>query len=242
MDLKFTTCAMPTIDHRGFSPLPSSLTLYSLDASLCSDLKWEVESNAPEILWELDFQITSLNQPQLSSYQLAVKHFAETVWERYQKETLGAVIYKGKVPNYPLEDFASYLHHLAAYLPDEVPPIVLFDCVGDPLRFSKEIFSHLHLGFRDDRLGVMQWGEALKPLRHDAALGVVLPLHEKGITFETVLKRLSHLDRPYRMIAEPYLTEEWDGLDEIIIFSDWISPWGKRMVQGFEATGGKISG
>ena len=44
----------------------------------------------------------------------------------------------------------------------------------------------------------------------------------------------------YRLIAEPYITEEWDELEELIIFSDWISPWGKRMAKGFEAAGGKI--
>lgn len=232
---------MPIIDHRGFSPLPSSLTLLTLDASLASDLQWEQEVSAPHILWELDFSITQLSPPHLASHQLAVKHFVETVWEAHQEKTLGVILYKGKKPLFPLEAFAEYLHHLAALLPDEVPPFALFDCPGDPLHFSKEIFPHIHLGFRHSPFGILEWGETFRPLRYDMSLGVLLPLREKGVAFEMLQKRLASVQVPYRMIAEPYLTEEWDELDELIVFPDLISPWGLRMVQGFEAAGGKVT-
>ena len=191
-------------------------------------------------MWELDFQMGQLTPAHLSSYQLAVKEFSERVWENYSEKTLGVILYKGAVPSAPLEEFAEYLHHLAAYLPDELPPFALFDCPGDPLLFSKEIFPHIHLGFRSGEIGALQWGETYQPLRHDATLGIVLPLREKGLQFDMVDQCLKEVDRPYRLIAEPYITEEWDELDELLIFSDLISSWGMRMVQGFEATGGKI--
>lgn len=231
---------MRTVDHRGFSSLPPSITSIELDASLSSDLKWEVAPDAPHILWELDFQLEQINLAHLSSHQLAVKCFAESIWEKHQESTLGVVLYRGRVPAVPLEEFAEYLHHLAAYLPDEVPPFALFDCAGDPLKFSKEIFPHIHLGFRSGPIGAIKWEETLIPLRYDGALGVVLPLRERGLQFDVVDKCLEKLDRPFRLIAEPYITEEWDELDELLIFPGHISTWGMRMVQGFEAAGGKI--
>ncbi len=231
---------MRTVDHRGFSSLPSSITSIELDASLSSDLKWKVGSNAPHILWELDFQFERIHLTHLSSYQLAVKYFVESVWEKHQETTLGVILYKGEVPSIPLDEFAEYLHYLSAYLPDAVPPFALFDCSGDPLLFSKEIFPHVHLGFRSGPIGAIKWENTLKPLRYDGSLGVVLPLRERGIQFDAVDRCLGKLDRPYRLIAEPYIAEEWDELDELLIFPDLISSWGMRMVQGFEAAGGKI--
>jgi len=240
MGLISTTFAMPIIDHRGFSPIPDSITTIPLDASLASDLKWEQASNDPHILWELDFQIETLNPAPLASYQLAIRIFAETVWETHQENTLGIILYKGKVPPFELESFAEYLHQLAAYLPDEVPPFVLFDCPGDPLRFSKEIFPHIHLGFRSGPIGALRWSKTLEPLRYDAPLGIALPLREKGLQFDVLDRCLAEIDRPYRLIAEPYITEEWDELSELIIFPELISSWGMRMVQGFEAAGGRV--
>lgn len=234
---------MLTVDHQGFDPLPESIYSVPLDASLESDLMWEFDSDHPNILWELNFDIRRLNPLSLASYQLAVRTFIEKVWENHKNNTLGVVLYKGKVPHFELEAFADYLHLIAAALPDEVFPFALFDCVGDPLLFSKEIFPHIHLGFRSGAIGALHWGETLLPRKYDAKLGVVLPLREKGIQFDEVDKCLKILDQEklsYRLIAEPYLTEEWDGLDEIIIFSNNISKWGLRMIQGFEAAGGRI--
>ncbi len=225
------------IDHRGFSPQPPSLTTYRLDASLASSLEWEVEIAAPDILWELDFGIESLAPAPLASYQLAVRTFAERVWEKHAAQTVGVILYKGKVPPFPIEEFADYLHHLAAALPDEVAPFALFDCEGDPMLFSKEIFPYVHLGFRSGPIGAVRWGETIEPLRYDGKVGVVLPLREKGLRFDELKP---YLGGSYRLIAEPYITEEWDDLDELIIFPHLISSWGMRMVKGFEAAGGKI--
>ncbi len=232
---------MLTVDHRGFDPLPHSIISIRLDGSLNSDLVWNITANDPHILWELDFNIKFLNPAPLASYQLAVRIFVESIWEKHRENTLGVILYKGAIPPFEMKAFADYLHHIAAGLPDEVPPFALFDCVGDPLLFSKEIFPHIHLGFRSGPIGPIQWGETLIPRRYDARLGVVLPLCKKGLQFDEVDECLKELKKtPYRLINEPYLTEEWDDLDEIIIFSNLISPWGRRMIQGFEAAGGKV--
>ena len=234
------------INHRGFDPEPSSISTICLDASLTSDLRWDIDTDADNILWELDFQIKNLSPISLSSYQLGVRVFAEKIWEKHRDNTLGVILYKGKVPPFPMEDFAEYLHHIGAMLPDETPPFALFDCAGDPTLFSKEIFPYIHLGFRSGPIGIIKWEESLKPRRFDARVGVALPL--RGKEMGSVKKYLSDLDAkgtPYRLIAEPYITEEWDDLDTLVIFPELISSWGMRMVQGFEAAGGtvlKISG
>lgn len=233
---------MLTIDHRGFSFIPPTLSKVTLDASLASDLNWEISSVPPYTLWHLDFQIKALSMAHLPSYQLAVSTFLEKVWEPYRESAVGVVLYQGEVPPFELEAFADYLHLLASYLPDELPPIALFDCPGDPLLFSKEIFSHIHLGFRSGPIGVIEWGSALVPRQYNGTLGILLPLREKGTWFDKVDACLKECDRKgiaYRLIAEPYLTEEWDELAELVIFPELISPWGKRMVRGFEAAGGK---
>ena len=232
---------MLTVDHRGFSPLPESIETIKLDASLAADLKWSIDPKSNQIMWELDFNFKTLSLPHLSTYQLAVKHFSETVWERYQNETIGVILYRGDPSSFLVEDLAEYLHHLAAYLPTEVFPFALLDRRGDPMMFSKELFSHIHLGFRSNSFGPLEWGETLKPLRHDGKIGVALPLREKGLQFDVLDRCLSELNQPYRLIAEPNITEEWDELKELIIFPELISSWGMRMVKGFEASGGKIN-
>ena len=243
MDSQSTIYVMPIVDHRGFDPLYKTFHSILLDASLKSDLIWDIKSEDSPIIWELDFAIQTLNPAHLASYQLAVRSFIEKIWEKHQENTLGVILYKGEIPPFEIEDFADYLHHIAAELPDEVPPFALFDCPGDPLKFSKEIFPHIHLGFRSGPIGAIQWGERFIPRRYDAKIGIALPLREKGLQFDEVDQCLHFLDREkisYRLIAEPYLTEEWDDLDEIIIFPTLISAWGLRMIQGFEAAGGEV--
>lgn len=234
---------MPIVDHRGFNPLHKTLDSITLDASLQSDLIWDIKSDDSPIIWELDFAIRTLNPIRLASYRLAVRTFIETIWANNRENTLGAILYKGDIPPFEMEDFADYLHQIAAELPDQVPPFALFDCRGDPLKFSKEIFPHIHLGFRSGPIGAIEWGERLIPRRCDARLGVALPLRAKGLRFDAVDRCLRFLDREktrYRLIAEPYLTEEWDDLDKIIIFPTLISTGGLRMIRGFEAAGGKV--
>lgn len=204
---------------------------------------WEITCKSPHILWELNFNIQTLNPAPLVSYQLAIRNFIEKVWQNHKENTLGVILYKGKIPPFEIEAFADYLHYLAAELPDEVASFALFDCPGDPLKFSKEIFPHIHLGFRSGSIGALLWAETLIPRRYDAKIGVALPLRGKGLHFNEVDHCLSLLDQEkisYRLIAEPYLTEEWDDLDEIIIFPHLISTWGLRMIQGFKAAGGIV--
>ena len=236
---------MLKIDHRGFDPLPDALFSVYLDASLRSNLVWNnVCVDHPHVLWELDFNIQGLSPSALASYQLAVGVFIEKIWEKHQENTVGVVLYKGRMPAFDIESFADYLHQIGSALPEEVPPFALFHCPGDPLFFSKEIFPYIHLGFASGRGGVLRWeGAALIPHHLEATVGVVLPLREKGLQFDLVDQCLGCLDqsnKEYLLIAEPYLNQEWDGLNQVIFFPTLASDHCLRAIHGFEAAGGEV--
>lgn len=152
---------------------------------------------------------------------------------------------RGACPPFPLEEFASYLHLIASRLPDALPPFALFECAGDPQLFSKEIFPYIHLGFRSGPIGVVRLvEETLRPLFYEGRVAILLPLRERALSFpllEQCMQELEKQGRAYRLIAEPYLVDEWDALDELICFPELISERGRRMVEGFKAAGGRVS-
>jgi hypothetical protein len=45
----------------------------------------------------------------------------------------------------------------------------------------------------------------------------------------------------FKPVYESLLTEQWDGLDEIYVLSEALTPQGKRKLLGFEAAGGKVN-
>ena len=99
------------VDHRGFSPLPKTLPVVKLDATLASDLKWEMDS-PHQTLWELEFG--KLIPRSLFSFQIAVRTFVETVYEPYKEQTIGVILYRGGLPSYEIETLADMLHQLGA--------------------------------------------------------------------------------------------------------------------------------
>ena len=232
------------VDHRGFLPLPKTLDVIKLDATLSSDLKWE-EDPPMNTLWELDFGL--LTPRDLPSFHIAVRTFIDTVWLLYQEQTLGVILYRGGLPSFEIETLADMLHELGALLPDEIPPFALFDweikSSYDAQLFSKELFSHIHLGFRKASFGALKWGKRVEPVYHSAKVGVLLPLRSKVMQDEEIDACLMELEKrgiPYRLIAEMYLSEEWDDLDDLIVFSSLLSKQGMRKVQGFVAAGGRV--
>ena len=51
---------------------------------------------------------------------------------------------------------------------------------------------------------------------------------------------LNRLKTPYRIISELYLTEGWDGIDDLIVFGSAVSRQGIRKLRGFLAAGGRV--
>lgn len=56
----------------------------------------------------------------------------------------------------------------------------------------------------------------------------------------TVIEILDSNGHNYRLIDEERLTEQWAGIEEIVLISGYVSPLGMRMVRGFCASMGKV--
>lgn len=162
---------------------------------------------------------------------------------------------------------AQYLHRLVSFFPDAALPFVLIDLSGsaslarDALTFSKNRFEHLHFAIRGSQLPIpgLTWetggscsgwigsGE-IQPQMIAPPIptrAVCLPqdryCDEQFLnSLELLLAHLIESGRPFRLISEERLTEEWNDVDQLIYFPDQTSPQGKRMLKGFFAAGGEF--
>ncbi len=160
---------------------------------------------------------------------------------------------------------SEYLHRLVSFLPDSVLPFALIDISGiaSPLKaaqfFSKERFEYLHLALKGACIpfsGIC-WeegksGQGWLGLEARAAdnlpevtLGVYLPkdeyIHADLVEkMDRLIASLQQKAVPFRIVCEEKLTEQWDGLDRLIVPSSALSVQGKRKLLGFIAAGGSI--
>lgn len=162
--------------------------------------------------------------------------------------------------------FAAFLHKLISCLPDGMLPFVIFDAsaLSSPAfgaqLFSKERFKYLHLvleGAEFPFTGLtMKTGHLANGWLGDCnaeihskdglpSLGICFPCDtycDRAILdkFDSLMLLLRAQFLIFRIIYEEALTEEWDGLDRLIIIPEAISPQGRRKLQGFVAAGGEI--
>lgn len=166
---------------------------------------------------------------------------------------------------YCTQMLSEYLHRLVAFLPDVVLPFALIDAtsIASPGKiaqlFSKERFDHIQLALKgatcpfsgicwDERQnGQGYLGNVLTVKKQAAAptLGLYLP-KDKFLDavliqeIDTLICALNKNQIPFRIIPEEKLTEQWDGIDKLIVPSQAISEQGKRKLLGFIAAGGSI--
>ena len=221
-----------------------------LDASFSSDLNWNIDLTTELVTIEFDFGWGKgpflINDPALfQSYTLAIDKFSKEIWPHVREKCSTVILFRGSLsilstivvsdgelsPVEAANVFGNYLHRLASFLPEEVPVAALFD---DTAHFSKgeaaqllsqERFSHLQL--------------SLSP--SESTTGVLLPLDEHCTP--AIIKELTCLfvEVPdLRVIPERMLNELWNGLDELVVFEEALSQYGKRQILGFEAAGGKV--
>ena len=161
--------------------------------------------------------------------------------------------------------FSQYLHRIAAFLPDALVPCCFLDASSVENSgflaslLSRERFQHLLLALKHASLplGCLNWEEGRSlggwvgrrapyfSAVHDITLGVCVPMEE--YMTKNLMNRLHdvfvHLDKieiPYRVISELYLSESWDGIDELIVLSAGLSVQGLRKLKGFLAAGGRV--
>ncbi|MCH9613662.1 MAG: hypothetical protein SP1CHLAM54_06680 [Chlamydiia bacterium] len=152
---------------------------------------------------------------------------------------------------------AYYLHQLAAVLPDEVAPIALMDATyltnaETAFLLSKDRFTHINLAIKGNSVPLwgMSWENGASTSGYigrssffeaskSSNLGLLFP-QDKKITRE-LLGQINQLLEmtSIRVIPEVMMPENWDGLDGLIAFKDGLTNFGKRVLSGFEATGGR---
>jgi hypothetical protein len=129
------------------------------------------------------------------------------------------------------EAFVAYFQMLAHKLPDEMELIIRLDAsntgtLAQTLHLlSPERFEHFRL----------EW-DAPKT----SALGVCFP--PDALCSQEILTKINGIlaEKAVKPVYENLLTEQWDGLDELIIFPEGLSPLGKRKLAGFQAAGGIV--
>ena len=211
-----------------------------LDASLASDLTWDLtDVKGDQLLWELKFDFV-FDQAAFNAYILAIDQFAK-IWEQFKDRSRGVVLYRGSLDILKKIDadeveaatvFGELLHRLASFLPDDAMPYCFFDHSSfgkarTAQLLSKARFCHLHLSLEE----------------HTSSNGILLPSDE-ACTPEILaqLEQLMEKVGPHRMIPETRLNEMWDGLDTIYVIEETVSTQGERHLKGFLAAGGEKFG
>ena len=167
------------------------------------------------------------------------------------------------------DSIGEYLSLLALRVPDSLPLFLLLDtnAAQDPMLtarlLTKERYPRFHLGVKGSNSGIQALGGEIAwdgipmekgmisrevgnaPQVERAKLGICIPRMTFSRPASTTL--LSHaLDAliarkiPFRMIPEVNLAAEWDGLDFLIVDTQYVEVQFKRKLQGFCAAGGTV--
>lgn len=221
-----------------------------LPAKAGDDLNWEralleakrVVACGEEVLWMLDLGLEAADfkledEMSFRAASLALKQFtAQCLFSGVK----GVSFYRGKIELSRVDSLERWLRMAAAELPEDLPIFLFFDVsfysrMEALLLTSPERFEHFEITLSPD---YRTRGKA-------PSLGVCLP--EAQACSSAVLEQLEQLlqkldlgERSYRIVYEPFLTEQWDGLDEIIVLETALSLRGERMLKGFRAAGGVV--
>ena len=218
------------------------------------------------ILWELQLDLLegSLeDDARFMTLQLGVQHFVEVIWPLFKDQTLGVTLYRGPFNEQIKKSMMEYLKLLAALLPEEALCFLFLDTspIVDPAAYfrllSLESFGHLRLVTKGPcaerfpyALPTCAWSHWNSPVGFCAdtpgpslpqrriEYGICLPENGGDTCLEHAIAFLE--GAPFRMIPEALLTQEWDGIEKLIIFPEWLEERGMRKVRGFVAAGGQV--
>ena len=236
-----------------------------LSARPSDDLDWKIEGN--HSLFEFDLGLHDPYFPledelHFQALCAGLNHFTKEVWPRFPEAK--AILYRGPADfsqffrwsesqetNYAAwkedrpkisevhlkrlfcaEAFVTYFQMLAHRLPDELPLTLILDAKG-----TGSLAETLHL-LSPERFEHFIVDSGMK---FDSNIGVCFPPDTE--CSERVLEKIDALLKTlpsFKPVYEPLLTEQWDGLDDIIVFKEALTERGKRKLKGFEAAGGKV--
>lgn len=143
-----------------------------------------------------------------------------------------------------IDAFAVYFQMLSHRLPDEVPVFLLFEplsSISETLQvLSKERFEHFLIALRGESIardGYI-WNErGIFKRTVETKRGIVFPNKLESMSlFDEALKEAGSV----KVVYESFLTEEWDGLDSLIVLPGSLGSQGERKLKGFLASGGEV--
>lgn len=244
--------------YSGSETMPEKFNVgtIQLDASEHSSLRWNVEPayTYPYILWELDFSIDEEiinDEGRYLALEIAVDYFSKNIWPLFEKKTFGVSLYRGPYKKELLEP----LKWLASHLPEEVCVFVFMDTTSiSDLRTYFCSINQLTFG---PLIPILKgkWSEkypyAMAALAWDhpfSPLGIFSrqwhsPLSEKHLPVGVLLSengKFPLLEGDFRMIPEPFLTHEWEGMDYLVVEEACIDERTQRKLAGFCAAGGEV--
>jgi hypothetical protein len=241
-----------------------------LDLSERSLLNWNKECQLAQkalekgllILWELQFDLSDgplEDEARFLTFQLNMQHFIEVLWKPFRQHAFGVAFYRG----YLQEGFLDYLKSLAALLDEEACCFLFLD-----LSDSSDLKSYL-LGSVPANLGcffpiikgqfskkypwafpALAWdhgasslgycASSIHPRISETLLAYAICLPEKPL-WEQLEAAVHHMGfLPFRILPESLLTQEWEGVDKLIIFPEACTEKSMRKFRGFMAAGGEI--
>lgn len=227
-----------------------------LDATKKSKFNWTIEQSALPVIYELDlglfFDLTN-SLPHVAQFQ-ALSFAVDTFVSRVDFPA-GCILYKG--PILEEDDKIDFLSLLVNALPPHITPFTLQDAshIQDPIHFANMMLKFARAGFKTafknppfstdslvweegcSRGGYIGSDVSKREKAEDAKVGIVVTdLIEEE---KKALLQLIEDGVAFRIIPEERLTTEWDGIDEMIV-GEQVGPLTRRMLQGFEAAGGRI--
>ena len=202
------------------------------------------------------------------SLSLSLTTFTKELWPLFQKNTEGACLYHGSIDFSPFfiwtdkqllnwkswklerpdgkEDhlrrlfcadaFAFYFQMLSHRLPDDLPITLILSGQGcgtlaEMVQLvSKERFEHFNVELKD------------MPISRAPSIAVCFP--EEAQCSQEILEKMDRifdgLEKPIRVIPEPFLTEYWEEVEYLYVLSEALTQSGKRKLMGFCAAGGTV--
>lgn len=150
---------------------------------------------------------------------------------------------------------ADYLKRLLSFLPDDLLVVVLLKVTGEMAigelmqLLSRASWEQLAVALSGSDLPVTplvwdgedrifsRWGNEELP-----ALGLLLPDDEvwNRECQQWVSGVVEKLKERFRVVPELLLTQDWEGLDRLVVHPSAITRQGARMVQGFVESGGTV--
>ena len=237
-----------------------------LRARPSDDLHWEIEGSPKVFEFDLglhDPYFPLEDELHFQALSLGLTHFTKTVWPKHPESR--AILYRGngdfgaffswseaQEANYLTwkeerpealeahlkrlfcaEAFVTYFQMLAHRLPDELPLTLVLD-----VKHTGSLAETLHL-LSPERF---EHFAVESGLQFSSQLGVCFPEDSRcSGTFLGKMEELLKTLPSFKPVYEVLLTEQWDGLDEILVFRETLTERGERKLRGFEAAGGKVT-